>query len=68
MTKYDKSIKRISNFDNGKQTVLMAMPEDMKNVYELLENYYRLKNEFCLQCGKYKTEHLGSCKDCKWHQ
>jgi len=23
-------------------------------------------NELCLQCGQYKTEHLGSCKDCRW--
>ena len=23
-------------------------------------------NELCLKCGKYKTEHLGSCDGCKW--
>ena len=23
-------------------------------------------NELCLRCGSYKTEHLGSCNDCRW--
>lgn len=24
------------------------------------------RNELCLQCGQYKTAHLGSCDDCRW--
>lgn len=24
------------------------------------------RNELCLQCGQYKTAHLGSCSDCRW--
>lgn len=24
------------------------------------------RNELCLKCGKYKNEHLGACKDCRW--
>ena len=27
-----------------------------------------LKNELCLHCGKYKNEHLGACKGCKWYE
>jgi hypothetical protein len=27
-----------------------------------------LRNELCLKCGKYKTEHLGSCDGCRWHR
>ena len=23
-------------------------------------------NELCNKCGKYETEHLGSCDGCKW--
>lgn len=23
-------------------------------------------NELCLQCGQYKTQHLGSCDSCRW--
>lgn len=35
---------------------------------ELISNYKQLKNEFCLNCGKYKNEHLGACKGCKWYE
>ena len=24
------------------------------------------RNELCLQCGQYKTSHLGSCNGCRW--
>ena len=24
------------------------------------------RNELCLQCGQYKTKHLGSCEGCRW--
>ena len=23
-------------------------------------------NELCLECGKYKNEHLGACDECRW--
>ena len=25
-------------------------------------------NELCLQCRKYKTQHLGSCDGCRWKE
>lgn len=25
-----------------------------------------LRNEFCLQCGKYREAHLGRCDGCRW--
>lgn len=25
-------------------------------------------SELCLKCGKYETEHEGSCDGCKWYQ
>lgn len=27
-----------------------------------------LRNFACQLCGKYKTEHLGSCDGCRWHR
>lgn len=29
-------------------------------------NLTELANEYCIKCGQYKTEHLGSCNDCRW--
>lgn len=29
-------------------------------------NLHDCVNELCLQCGQYRTEHLGSCDSCRW--
>lgn len=39
----------------------------LKEVNKLREELHTCKNELCLHCGKYKNEHLGACKDCRWH-
>lgn len=45
----------------------MSVYEDSVKTLEVMErNYHDLVNEFCFHCGKYKTEHLGSCKGCRW--
>lgn len=41
--------------------------EKLKELENIINEYKALKNEFCLQCGKYKNEHLGACKGCRWY-
>ena len=52
---------------------------DLKKVYKDLlfaaieiehdaDNLPDCVNELCLKCGKYREEHLGACKDCRWHE
>lgn len=36
---------------------------DLRNIKELLKT---TRNELCLFCGKYKNEHQGWCKDCRF--
>ena len=61
---------------------LLVLPVDDANVYkienETIENavqYWNsqcevnvLRNELCIQCGSYKTAHLGSCDSCRWKE
>lgn len=35
---------------------------------QAIDEREELKNELCLHCGKYKNEHLGACKGCKWYE
>jgi len=35
---------------------------------QVIDEREELKNELCLHCGKYKSEHLGACKGCKWYE
>ena len=34
----------------------------------LKSDLYDCVNELCLQCGRYKTEYLGSCDVCRWQK
>lgn len=36
---------------------------DICSKVEIIEE---LKNELCLQCGKYELAHVGACNGCKW--
>lgn len=38
----------------------------VKEVISKLISHKDLVCEYCLICGKYKNEHLGACKDCRW--
>lgn len=41
--------------------------ERLKTLVTTRENeLHECANELCLHCGKYRTEHLGSCNGCKW--
>lgn len=41
--------------------------ERLKSIVTARENeLHECANELCLHCGKYLTEHLGSCNACKW--
>lgn len=41
--------------------------ERLKTLVTARENeLHECANELCLHCGKYRTEHLGSCNTCKW--
>ena len=71
-------IKKI--VDDYRNEAIQAHEEKQKAVDDLLLHIHkrdayidRLRNEFktcvnelCLQCGQYKTEHLGSCDGCRW--
>lgn len=34
----------------------------------MLETLQECIDELCLKCGKYKNEHEGACKGCKWYE
>jgi len=31
-----------------------------------IADFRQCKNELCLKCGAYRTQHLGSCDGCLW--
>ena len=35
-------------------------------IEQLSRDNNTLRNELCLKCGLYKTEHEGSCDGCRW--
>ena len=48
--------KRYANVDNA-----------YKDLTTLKNALMECRNELCLHCGRYKNEHLGACKGCKWY-
>lgn len=68
-----KSIDNLKEFIALNKNKPLTLNQDM-SVYEasineletMASNYKTLVNELCYHCGKYRTEHLGSCKGCKW--
>lgn len=40
----------------------------LDTLQQAIDEREELKNELCLHCGKYKNEHLGACKGCKWYE
>lgn len=47
----------------GGETYFDGYLDDFRKV---LRDFKTLRNELCLQCGKYKNEHLGACEWCRW--
>ena len=41
---------------------IVQLPADVVSA----QDFRDCRNELCLQCGQYKTAHLGSCSDCRW--
>lgn len=77
--KYDEAKKCIKQYVDANEQLLEQIATIKENHYdlvegwfdtlqELIDNYKTLLNEFCFHCGKYKTEHLGSCNGCKWKE
>lgn len=46
--------------------LLLHVHEREAYIDRLRSEFKDCVNELCLQCGRYKTEHLGSCDDCRW--
>lgn len=43
-----------------------AFIEALRAGGEAIRDLYACRNELCLHCGKYKSSHLGACRDCRW--
>lgn len=61
----EELIKRLSRY--SKQCLTERTDPDFADAVEEAKRDLKvLRNELCLQCGDYKTAHLGSCDDCRW--
>lgn len=68
MAEYEKSLERIERYITSNQGDRKQLVKDIVVVEKICVEFERLRNEHCLLCEKYKYEHLGACKDCRWKQ
>lgn len=58
--------KEVERLVKSKDDLLMEIRKREAYISRLRSEFKDCVNELCLQCGSYKTEHLGSCDDCRW--
>lgn len=56
MSELDKFLERTKQDSIDKMIEIVNLKANLKDCV----------NELCLKCGQYKTQHLGSCDDCRW--
>lgn len=64
---YEEAVKISKLYFQLKE--LSAVVDEMIEPVKTLEREnYDLRNFACQLCGKYKTAHEGSCRDCRWRK
>ena len=65
MSEFDGILEQIKKREVNMGIELATTMADRDNLKSELKDCV---NELCLQCGKYKTQHLGSCDGCRWKE
>ena len=63
MSEFDKVLEDIKQREIDMGIQIATLQADRDNIRAELRDCV---NELCLQCGQYRTEHLGSCDGCRW--
>jgi lipopolysaccharide biosynthesis regulator YciM len=63
MSEFDKVLEDIKQREIEMGIQIATLQADRDNIQAELRDCV---NELCLQCGQYRTEHLGSCDSCRW--
>lgn len=65
MSEFDGILEQIKKREVEMGIELATTMADRDNLRSELKDCV---NELCLLCGSYKTQHLGSCDDCRWRK
>ncbi|MBQ1790039.1 MAG: hypothetical protein II008_07675 [Oscillospiraceae bacterium] len=63
MNEFDKELEDIKQREIDMGIQITTVQADRDYIRSELRDCV---NELCLQCGQYRTEHLGSCDSCRW--
>ena len=63
MTEQEKQIQDAHRIPDRKEKTIIRLTEIVKARESELKDCV---NELCYRCGKYRNEHCGACKDCRW--
>lgn len=58
---YEDAVAELELFNGIHET-------NLRTIAALTEENRMLRNELCLNCGRYKAAHNGACDGCRWRK